>query len=113
MGEPWCPCALSLRLSQAPPRPLYGQPRSGHPASLVGAHHLPGIGISGVRRVKREDLEAGGESLVRYKKEPSGCPVCGKVTPCDLWPCRVPGWEVHCFPELKLRAEAQNTVGGI
>lgn len=29
--------------------------------------------------MKREDLEAGGESLVRYKKEPSGCPVCGKV----------------------------------
>lgn len=38
------------------------------------------VGISGVRRVKREDLETSGESLVRYKKEPSGCPVCGKVT---------------------------------
>ncbi|KAI2596293.1 PR/SET domain 15, partial [Homo sapiens] len=34
--------------------------------------------LEGVRRVKREDLEAGGENLVRYKKEPSGCPVCGK-----------------------------------
>lgn len=31
--------------------------------------------------MKREDLETSGESLVRYKKEPSGCPVCGKVTP--------------------------------
>nr|XP_020140331.1 PR domain zinc finger protein 15 [Microcebus murinus] len=38
--------------------------------------------LEGVRRVKREDLEAGGESLVRYKKEPSGCPVCGKVFSC-------------------------------
>lgn len=40
-----------------------------------------GRGVSGVRRVKREDAEAGGaENLVRYRKEPSGCPVCGKVT---------------------------------
>lgn len=31
--------------------------------------------------MKREDLETSGESLVRYKKEPSGCPVCGKVRP--------------------------------
>ncbi|XP_010634904.1 PR domain zinc finger protein 15 [Fukomys damarensis] len=38
--------------------------------------------LEGVRRVKREDLEAGSESLVRYKKEPSGCPVCGKVFSC-------------------------------
>ncbi|XP_062060806.1 PR domain zinc finger protein 15 isoform X1 [Lepus europaeus] len=38
--------------------------------------------LEGVRRVKREDLEASGESLVRYKKEPSGCPVCGKVFSC-------------------------------
>ncbi|XP_069331036.1 PR domain zinc finger protein 15 [Eulemur rufifrons] len=38
--------------------------------------------LEGVRRVKREDLEAGGENLVRYKKEPSGCPVCGKVFSC-------------------------------
>lgn len=31
--------------------------------------------------MKREDVEAGGgENLVRYRKEPSGCPVCGKVT---------------------------------
>ncbi|XP_074245334.1 PR domain zinc finger protein 15 isoform X3 [Saimiri boliviensis] len=38
--------------------------------------------LEGVRRVKREELEAGGEHLVRYKKEPSGCPVCGKVFSC-------------------------------
>ncbi|CAK6442055.1 unnamed protein product [Pipistrellus nathusii] len=38
--------------------------------------------LEGVRRVKREDLEPSGESLVRYKKEPSGCPVCGKVFSC-------------------------------
>ncbi|KAM5281002.1 PR domain zinc finger protein 15 isoform 4-T4 [Ctenodactylus gundi] len=38
--------------------------------------------LEGVRRVKREDLDAGGGSLVRYKKEPSGCPVCGKVFSC-------------------------------
>lgn len=36
--------------------------------------------------MKREDLETSGESLVRYKKEPSGCPVCGKVRP------RAPCW---------------------
>lgn len=29
--------------------------------------------------MKREGLDAGSEHLVRYKKEPSGCPVCGKV----------------------------------
>uniref|UniRef100_A0A8C0HWD2 PR domain zinc finger protein 15 n=2 Tax=Balaenoptera musculus TaxID=9771 RepID=A0A8C0HWD2_BALMU len=39
--------------------------------------------LEGVRRVKREDVEAGGgENLVRYRKEPSGCPVCGKVFSC-------------------------------
>ncbi|XP_004406615.1 PREDICTED: PR domain zinc finger protein 15 [Odobenus rosmarus divergens] len=38
--------------------------------------------LEGVRRVKREDLDTGGENLVRYKKEPSGCPVCGKVFSC-------------------------------
>lgn len=39
--------------------------------------------------MKREDLETSGESLVRYKKEPSGCPVCGKVMcarPCSPRP---------------------------
>lgn len=44
-----------------------------------------------MRRVKREDLDAGGENLVRYKKEPSGCPVCGKVTLSLL----EPSWEPH------------------
>ncbi|KAM8906638.1 PR domain zinc finger protein 15 isoform 3-T3 [Lycaon pictus] len=38
--------------------------------------------LEGVRRVKREDPDTGGENLVRYKKEPSGCPVCGKVFSC-------------------------------
>uniref|UniRef100_F6PL82 PR domain zinc finger protein 15 n=2 Tax=Equus caballus TaxID=9796 RepID=F6PL82_HORSE len=38
--------------------------------------------LEGVRRVKREDLEPSGENPVRYKKEPSGCPVCGKVFSC-------------------------------
>lgn len=53
-----------------------------HISSLARA-----VGIPGVRRVKREDLETSGESLVRYKKEPSGCPVCGKVTP--ALPCHL------------------------
>ncbi|KAJ7400605.1 PR/SET domain 15 [Pitangus sulphuratus] len=34
--------------------------------------------LGGVRRVKREDFEHSTENMVRYKKEPSGCPVCGK-----------------------------------
>ncbi|XP_072470847.1 PR domain zinc finger protein 15 isoform X1 [Notamacropus eugenii] len=38
--------------------------------------------LEGVRRVKREEFETSGESVVRYKKEPSGCPVCGKVFSC-------------------------------
>ncbi|XP_025071198.1 PR domain zinc finger protein 15 isoform X2 [Alligator sinensis] len=38
--------------------------------------------LEGVRRVKREDFEHSAENLVRYKKEPSGCPVCGKVFSC-------------------------------
>ncbi|NXQ75659.1 PRD15 protein, partial [Quiscalus mexicanus] len=38
--------------------------------------------LEGVRRVKREDFEHSTESMVRYKKEPSGCPVCGKVFSC-------------------------------
>ncbi|KAK2089964.1 hypothetical protein P7K49_032630 [Saguinus oedipus] len=49
-------------------------------------HLLRGNGRGGSCRAgwgrvgRSEDLEAGGENLVRYKKEPSGCPVCGKVT---------------------------------
>ncbi|XP_072213817.1 PR domain zinc finger protein 15 isoform X5 [Excalfactoria chinensis] len=38
--------------------------------------------LEGVRRVKREDFEHNTENMVRYKKEPSGCPVCGKVFSC-------------------------------
>lgn len=32
--------------------------------------------------MKREDFEHSTENMVRYKKEPSGCPVCGKVGAC-------------------------------
>ncbi|XP_071608740.1 PR domain zinc finger protein 15 isoform X4 [Heliangelus exortis] len=38
--------------------------------------------LEGVRRVKREDFEHSTETMVRYKKEPSGCPVCGKIFSC-------------------------------
>uniref|UniRef100_A0A663N848 PR domain zinc finger protein 15 n=1 Tax=Athene cunicularia TaxID=194338 RepID=A0A663N848_ATHCN len=38
--------------------------------------------LEGVRRVKREEFEHSTENMVRYKKEPSGCPVCGKVFSC-------------------------------
>ncbi|NXA35747.1 PRD15 protein, partial [Eudromia elegans] len=38
--------------------------------------------LEGVRRVKREEFEHSAENMVRYKKEPSGCPVCGKVFSC-------------------------------
>ncbi|XP_077198880.1 PR domain zinc finger protein 15 isoform X2 [Paroedura picta] len=38
--------------------------------------------LEGVRRVKREDFEHSTDNMVRYKKEPSGCPVCGKVFSC-------------------------------
>ncbi|XP_053161549.1 PR domain zinc finger protein 15 isoform X2 [Hemicordylus capensis] len=38
--------------------------------------------LEGVRRVKREDFEHSAENMVRYKKEPSGCPVCGKIFSC-------------------------------
>ncbi|XP_064328341.1 PR domain zinc finger protein 15 isoform X7 [Phalacrocorax carbo] len=38
--------------------------------------------LEGVRRVKREDFDHSTENMVRYKKEPSGCPVCGKVFSC-------------------------------
>ncbi|XP_062831197.1 PR domain zinc finger protein 15 isoform X1 [Anolis carolinensis] len=38
--------------------------------------------LEGVRRVKREDFEHNTENMVRYKKEPSGCPVCGKIFSC-------------------------------
>ncbi|XP_029434311.1 PR domain zinc finger protein 15 isoform X2 [Rhinatrema bivittatum] len=38
--------------------------------------------LEGVKRVKREELPNTGESLIRYKKEPSSCPVCGKMFSC-------------------------------
>ncbi|KAK9402084.1 PR domain zinc finger protein 15 [Crotalus adamanteus] len=38
--------------------------------------------LEGVRRVKREEFEHNAESMVRYKKEPSRCPVCGKIFSC-------------------------------
>ncbi|XP_044297460.1 PR domain zinc finger protein 15 isoform X2 [Varanus komodoensis] len=38
--------------------------------------------LEGVRRVKREDFEHSTENMVRYKKEPSACPVCGKIFSC-------------------------------
>ncbi|KAM9259261.1 PR domain zinc finger protein 15 isoform 3-T3 [Cariama cristata] len=38
--------------------------------------------LEGMRRVKREDFEHSTGNMVRYKKEPSGCPVCGKVFSC-------------------------------
>lgn len=31
--------------------------------------------------MKREELEANGEEGTKYKKEPSPCPICGKVSP--------------------------------
>lgn len=30
--------------------------------------------------MKREELEANGEEGTKYKKEPSPCPICGKVS---------------------------------
>lgn len=51
--------------------------------------------------MKREDLETSGENLVRYKKEPSGCPVCGKVTPrARVWNLK---YRAHHFLTSKLR----------
>ncbi|XP_061483575.1 PR domain zinc finger protein 15 isoform X2 [Rhineura floridana] len=38
--------------------------------------------LEGVKRVKREDFEHSAENMVRYKKEPSGCPECGKIFSC-------------------------------
>lgn len=31
--------------------------------------------------MKREELEANGEEGTKYRKEPSPCPICGKVSP--------------------------------
>ncbi|XP_030059675.1 PR domain zinc finger protein 15 isoform X1 [Microcaecilia unicolor] len=38
--------------------------------------------LEGVKRVKREEVPSAGESLIRYKKEPSSCSVCGKMFSC-------------------------------
>lgn len=65
------------------------------------------VGTPGVRRVKREDLETSGESLVRYKKEPSGCPVCGKVTPA----CPVTQTHSSSLPAVTGRSSAHCLLG--
>lgn len=31
------------------------------------------------KHLKREELEANGEEGTKYRKEPSACPICGKV----------------------------------
>ncbi|XP_039600511.1 PR domain zinc finger protein 15 isoform X2 [Polypterus senegalus] len=38
--------------------------------------------IVGPKHMKREELEANGEEVSKYRKEPSACPVCGKVFSC-------------------------------
>lgn len=68
---------------------------------------LGGAGIPGVRRVKREDPDTGGENLVRYKKEPSGCPVCGKVTR------RAPFWNPSMNPTLLSGASSELSSWGV
>jgi len=37
--------------------------------------------LTGPKHMKREELEANGEEGTRYRKEPSPCPICGKVSP--------------------------------
>ncbi|KAJ8266649.1 hypothetical protein GJAV_G00133030 [Gymnothorax javanicus] len=38
--------------------------------------------VVGPKHVKREELEANGEEGSKYRKEPSACPICGKVFSC-------------------------------
>ncbi|KAM4795603.1 PR domain zinc finger protein 15 [Rhinophrynus dorsalis] len=38
--------------------------------------------LEGVRRVKRESMHQNAENAIKYKKEPSACPVCGKMFSC-------------------------------
>ncbi|XP_061104658.1 PR domain zinc finger protein 15 [Conger conger] len=38
--------------------------------------------VVGPQHVKREELEANGEEGSKYRKEPSACPICGKVFSC-------------------------------
>lgn len=42
-------------------------------------HRRHGVGP---KHMKREDLEANGEEGTKYRKEPSPCPICGKVFSC-------------------------------
>uniref|UniRef100_A0AAY4AH71 PR/SET domain 15 n=1 Tax=Denticeps clupeoides TaxID=299321 RepID=A0AAY4AH71_9TELE len=38
--------------------------------------------IIGAKSLKREEIEANGEEGTKYRKEPSACPICGKVFSC-------------------------------
>ncbi|XP_042588761.1 PR domain zinc finger protein 15-like isoform X1 [Cyprinus carpio] len=38
--------------------------------------------VVGPKNMKREELEANGEEGSKYRKEPSACPICGKVFSC-------------------------------
>ncbi|KAG9351748.1 hypothetical protein JZ751_022999 [Albula glossodonta] len=38
--------------------------------------------IVGPKHMKREEMEANGEEGTKYRKEPSACPICGKVFSC-------------------------------
>ena len=35
---------------------------------------------TGPKHMKREELETNGEEGTKYRKEPSPCPICGKVS---------------------------------
>lgn len=35
---------------------------------------------TGPKQMKKEELEANGEEGTKYRKEPSPCPICGKVS---------------------------------
>ncbi|XP_043997138.1 PR domain zinc finger protein 15 isoform X1 [Gambusia affinis] len=38
--------------------------------------------VAGPKQMKKEELEANGEEGTKYRKEPSPCPICGKVFSC-------------------------------
>ncbi|XP_060765489.1 PR domain zinc finger protein 15 [Neoarius graeffei] len=38
--------------------------------------------VMGSKNMKREEIEANGEEGTKYRKEPSACPICGKVFSC-------------------------------
>ncbi|XP_033833904.1 PR domain zinc finger protein 15 [Periophthalmus magnuspinnatus] len=46
---------------------------------MLEHHRRHGVGA---KNTKREDLEANGEENIKYRKEPSPCPICGKVFSC-------------------------------